>query len=459
MTKTVFLGAFEEFTPNFISNAWSHPLSDTAGFATLGHWQRMVRELEAGGFDFLFLAEAIGYPMRPDGSVPEAVVREAVQIPVHDPMTLISGLAATVDRLGFVVTASTTAQHPNLNARSFTTLDHLTEGRIAWNVVTSDNQYALVKLLGQTLTPHDERYRRATEFLELSMRLWEGAWEDDAVVHDKATRTFADPAKVHRITHDGEYFRLDGYFTAIPSVQRTPLLLQAGASPAGRAFAGRFAECVFLQDRELGAAAAAVADLRARAAANGRDPQDVKMMAAVSIVIGATEEEAGRLRAELDATPTRAAAAALFMGWSGVDLMAYPLDATLQSVSTEVGKSMLALFQQGDTSPTIAEILDRITSSIGGMRVTGTAESVADQLQRTVEATDVDGFLIEYTYGGMATYRDFIDQVVPLLRARGVLPAEPRGGSMRRRILGHDDDRLPAGHPGAQYRHPAAARR
>lgn len=452
-SKQIFLGAFEELTPNFISNAWSHPQGNTEGYATLEYWQDMARQLDEGGFDFLFLAEALGYPMRSDGTVPDVVIREAVQVPVHDPMTIISGLAATVDRLGFVVTASTTAQQPYLNARAFTSLDHFTQGRIAWNVVTSDNQVALSKLLGQDkVTPHDERYKRATEFLELSLKMWEGAWEDDAVVYDKATRTFADPEKVHRIVHEGNYFSLDGYFPAVPSPQRTPLLLQAGTSPAGKAFAGRFAECVFIQDRELSKAAVTVADLRTRAASNGRDPQDIKVIDAVSIVIGSTDEEAQRLRAELDATPSREASAALFMGWSGVDLMSFPLDATLAEVTTEVGQTMLSMFQEGDASPTVAEILDLITTAIGGMRVTGTPESVADQLQRIVEVTDIDGFLIEYTYGGMATYRDFIDQVMPILRERGLLPKEPRGGSMRSRILGQEGDRLPETHPGTAYR-------
>ena len=451
MTKQIILGAFEEFTPNFISNAWHHPKSDTRDFATLPYWQHMARELEAGGFDFLFLAEALGYPMSGD-DIPEVVVREAVQVPVHDPMTLVSGLAATVDRLGFVVTASTTAQQPYLNARTYTSLDHLTAGRIAWNIVTSDNQVALTRLLGlHGIAPHDERYRRATEFVELNLKLWEGAWEDDAVVYDKATRTYADPEKVHRIRHEGEYFRYDGYFPAIPSPQRTPLLLQAGTSSAGRAFAGRFAECVFIQDRDLDVAARVVADLRERAVANGRRPQDIKVIDAVSIIVGETEEEAQRLRAELDATPSMEAAAALFMGWSGVDLMSFPLDATLAEVSTEVGKSMLGLFQRGDESPTVREILQQITTSIGGMRVTGTAQSVADQLQEIVDRTDIDGFLIEYTYGGIATYRDVIDQVVPLLRQRGMVPEVPRSGTMRERIVG-TGPRLPESHPGAAYR-------
>ncbi|PRY14682.1 NtaA/DmoA family FMN-dependent monooxygenase [Kineococcus rhizosphaerae] len=451
MPQQIVLGAFEEFTPNFISNAWSHPLSDTAGFATLPYWQDMARQLEAGGFDFLFLAEAIGYPMKDDGSVPDAVLREAVQVPVHDPMTLVSGLAATVERLGFAVTASTTAQHPNLNARAFTSLDHLTDGRIAWNVVTSDNQQALTRLLGHTsITPHEQRYQRATEFLELSFKLWEGCWEDGAVLHDKATRTFADPARVHRVTHHGEHFDLDGYFTAIPSPQRTPFLLQAGTSPAGRAFAGRFAECVFIQDRDPAVQAANVADLRARAARHGRDPHDLKVVVSASVVVGSTEEEATRLRADLDATPSRESAAALFLGWSGVDLAGFGMDTTLADVQTEVGKSMLARFQDGN--PTVGQILDRIATSITGMRITGTPESCADQIERTVTTTGLDGFLVEYTYGGMASYRGFIDHVVPILRRRGLLPAEPRTGSMRRRMLGHDSDRLPENHPGVAFR-------
>lgn len=451
MTKQIVLGAFEEFTPNFISNAWHHPKAQTRDFATLGYWQEMARELEAGGFDFLFLAEALGYPMSGD-DVPAAVVREAVQVPAHDPMTLVSGLAATVDRLGFVVTASTTSQQPYLNARTYTSLDHLTAGRIAWNIVTSDNQVALTRLLGlDAVTPHDERYRRATEFVELTLKLWEGAWDDDAVVYDKATRTYADPEKVHRIRHAGEYFRYDGYFPAIPSPQRTPLLLQAGTSPAGRAFAGRFAECVFIQDRDLDVAATVVADLRARAVAEGRAADDIKVIDAVSIIVAETEEEAQRLRAELDATPSVEAAAALYLGWSGIDLMRFPLDATLADVTTEVGRSMLSLFQQGDESPTIREILTRITTSIGGIRVTGTPAQVADRLQEIVDRTDIDGFLIEYTYGGMATYRDVIDTVFPLLRERGMLPAEPRTGTMRERIMGRGP-RLPETHPGAAYR-------
>lgn len=450
MTKQIVLGAFEEFVPNFISNAWHHPRGDTSGFATLEYWQSLARELDAAGFDFMFLAEALGYPMSDNGDVPEAVIREAVQMPAHDPSTLVSALAASVNRLGFVLTTSTTAEQPYLNARTFTSLDHLSNGRIAWNIVTSDNQQSIVRLLGLTgITPHDERYAKATEFLELSLKLWEDAWDDDAVVYDKATRTFADPEKVHRIRHDGTYYQLDGYYPATPSPQRTPLLMQAGASRAGRDFAGKYAEVVFVQDRDLDKAAAVVRDLRDRAIANGRGADEIKIVDILSVIVGETEEEAARLRAELDATPSREAAAALYLGWSGVDLMQFDPNETLANVSTEVGQSMLAMFQNGDNSPTIGEILDRLSTSIGGIRVTGTPKSVADQIQHIVDYTDLDGFMIEWTYGHIETYRDFIDHVMPILRERGIIPTTPRSGSMRERMMGTDSGRLSPTHPAA----------
>nr|WP_246315655.1 NtaA/DmoA family FMN-dependent monooxygenase [Kineococcus aurantiacus] len=443
------MGAFEEFTPNFIANTWHHPRGDTSGFATLGFWQDLARRLDEAGFDFLFLAEAIGYPMDDAGDVPEAVIREAVQFPVHDPLALVAGLVSAAPRIGFVATASTTAQQPLLNARTFTTLDHLTDGRVGWNIVTSDNQQALVRLLGRRdVTPHDERYRRAAEFVDLNLRLWQEAWEDGAVRADKAARVFADPAKVHRITHEGEYFSFDGYFPATPSPQRTPTLFQAGTSAAGTAFAARYAECVFTQDREPARLAATVARLRARAAEAGRPADSIKVVNGASFVIAPTREEAARRRAELDATPTREATAALFLGWSGVDLTALDPRAGLDDVSTEVGHTMLSLWRNADgTSPTVGEVLDSLPSTFGGVRFTGTAESVADDVQALVEQTDVDGFLVENWYGGYEGYREFVEDLAPVLRARGLLPARPRSGTLRQMLTGEDS--LPGWHPGA----------
>jgi FMN-dependent oxidoreductase (nitrilotriacetate monooxygenase family) len=454
ISQHLILGAFEEFTPNFIGNSWHHERGDTSAFATLGFWQELVGTVEAAGFDFFFMAEAIGYPMNDDGEVPEAVVREAVQFPVHDPIAIMSALAATVPRIGLVVTASTTAQKPLLNARTFTTLDHLTEGRIGWNIVTSDNQQAMVRLLDlDGITPHDERYARAQEFVELELQLWEGAWDDGAVLADKATKTFADPRKVHRIQHDGRYFHFDGYFQAIPSPQRTPTLFQAGTSAAGTTFAASYAECVFTQERDPRRLAAAIASLREKATAAGRPADSIKIVNGASFVVAPTDEEAARLRDELNHTPTREAAAALFLGWSGVDLAQLDPDASLDDVSTEVGQTMVNLWRNPDgTSPTIGEVLDSLPSTIGGVKFTGSPASVADQVEAFVEETDVDGFLVENWYGGAEGYRDVIELLMPVLRERGLLPETPRTGTLREMLTGAPSPALPDWHPGRRYR-------
>lgn len=388
------------------------------------------------------------------GERADAVIREAVQFPVHDPISLIAALSGHTDRIGLVVTASTTAQQPLLNARTFTTLDHLTAGRVGWNIVTSDNQHALVRLLGiDHVTPHDERYARATEFVELELALWEGAWDDGAVLADKATKTFADPAKVHRIRHDGRYFRFDGFYPATPSPQRTPTLFQAGTSAAGVRFASTYAECVFTQDREGERMAATVARIRAAAVDAGRPADSVKILNGASFVIADTEAEAARIRDELNHTPTREAAAALFMGWSGVDLGRLDADATLDDVSTEVGQTMVSMWRNPDgTSPTVGEVLDSLPSTIGGIKITGTATSVADQVERLVGATDIDGFLVENWYGGIEGYREFIDLLMPELRSRGMLPEQPRRGTLREMLTGTPTPSLPEWHPGVRHR-------
>jgi len=450
MPKELFFAAYEELTPNFVSNAWHLPEADTSGFATLEYWQDYVRELDAGGYDFLFLAEALGYPMTADGTVPEAVVREAVQLPVHDPVAIVSGLAATVSRLGFVVTASTASQIPALHARTFTTLDHLTGGRIGWNIVTTDMQEAFARLVGQRPTPHAERYARAEEFTELVLQLWESAWDEDAVRLDKQRRVWADPAKVHRIVHEGRYFSLDGYFPAIPSPQRTPTLFQAGTSAKGKEFAARYAECIFTSFRDTASAAAHIGELRARGAALSRP--GLTVLNAVSILVGDTSEDAWEQRRVFESAPSQDASAALFLGWSGVDLSGYDPDTPLSEVTTEGSHTGLAFWQENPQTPTVGSLLSLLKIEAGGFKATGTAEEVADQLETIAREADVDGFLVEPSYGGIRSHRRVIDEVLPILRERGLVPAEPRGGTLRERLTAAPGPRLTADHPGAAYR-------
>jgi FMN-dependent oxidoreductase (nitrilotriacetate monooxygenase family) len=386
-----------------------------------------------------------------EDTIPDVVVREAVQFPVHDPLTLVSGLAATVDRLGFVVTASTTSEQPYLLARRFASLDHLTRGRIGWNVVTSDMQTALVKLLGAgDVTPHDRRYDRAEDFIDLTLKLWEGGWSDDPFILDKQSRVFTDLSKVHRISHEGDFYSLDGYFPVSPSPQRTPTLFQAGASERGIQFASRIAECFFIQERDLTKAAKLVSTIRAEVEKRGRPRESVKVINSISVVVADTDAEAEELRTSLTAAPSRDAMAALFLGWSGVNLLGLDPDTLLDDINTEVGKSTLAMYQ--NSGLTVGQVLDQLAQTLGGTKVTGTPDQVAAEIERIAEVTDVDGFLIEHTFGSLSSYREFIDDVMPILRRDGAIPEHPRTGTLREMLTGAETPRLPVDHPGSGFR-------
>lgn len=435
MPKELVLGAFEIMAPTFLANSWRHPLARPEGYAGLKHWQDVARQLDAGGFDFLFFAEALAYPMTEEGEVPDVVIREAVQFPVQDAPLLVSGLAATVDRLGFVVTSSTTAEGPYMTARKYSTLDHVTDGRIGWNIVTSDMQHALTRLLGADgVTEHGVRYRRADEFVSLCISLWEDGWEDDSQPMDKDSGVFNDPAKVHRLRHEGEFFALDGYYPISPSPQRTPTLFQAGASDAGKNFAAKYAECIFTQERTIERATALVQDYRDRTEAAGRPRDALKIINGMSVIVAETDEEAQRIRRGLTDAPSREAMAALFLGWTGIDLTQYDPSTTLEGVDTQVSKSLLGQYQNPDL--TVGEVLDNLRETMGGFKVTGTPHSAAEQIEEIAASTDVDGFLIEFTFGGTESYRDFIESVMPLLRERGLIPSEPRRGTLRQMLTG-----------------------
>jgi len=449
VTRRLVLGASELMSMNFYSSAWTDPRNRTEAFPTLRHWQEVARVLQEGDFDFLFFADVIGYPSDRDG-LPDAAIRGAVQIPSHDPLTVVSGLAATVDRLNFVVTASTTAERPFMHARRFATLDHLTEGRIGWNIVNSDNQTALVKLLGLgEITEHDRRYDRADEFVDLVCALWETSWDDDAVEIDRDRASFADPDKVRPVVHHGEHFDLDGVFTVIPSPQRTPTLFQAGASPRGRDFAAATAECVYVQENTLETLRATVADLRGRAVQRGRHESDLKILNGVSVVVAPTEAEALEKRAALRAAPTTEMLAMHFLGWTGINLLRMDPDLPISQASSEYGHSTIARYDDGRP---VREVLGSLRDTLGGLSVTGTPEQVADQLEVFADEGGIDGFLVEPTFGGVPSYREFVDLVVPELRRRGRVVPSTGPTTLRQRLFGGDDGRVNERHRAARAR-------
>ncbi|KAF1061246.1 LLM class flavin-dependent oxidoreductase [Variovorax sp.] len=433
---------------------WRHPRDQAHRYTSLAYWTDLARLLERGGFDGLFIADAVG-PLDVYGGSAAASLRTAAQSPVNDPLLLVSAMAAATRHLGFGVTVSTTYEHPYLLARKFSTLDHLTRGRVAWNVVTSMLESAARNLGLEKQIAHDERYDRADEFMDVVYKLWEGSWEDDAVVRDRATGLYTDPAKVHPIGHEGRWYRVPDAHLSEPSVQRTPLIYQAGTSPRGKDFAARHAEVVFLGGTQPAAIRRNVEDIRARAVALGRAPDAIRFITAVSVVAAPTDEEARQRMDDYLSYTSTEAALALFSAWTGVDWSTYALDHPLEYIETNASRSILAHLSQVEAGRrwTVGDIARYI--GIGGIHPTlvGGPRKVADELEALAEAAGVDGFNLAYAISP-GSFEEFVDLVVPELRARGRLrdaPAQPQ--TLRERYQGAGQRRLRADHPGARWRH------
>ena len=270
---------------------WTHPDDQADRYNTLEYWTDLARILERGKFDALFLADVLGiYDVYKDS--PATALEQAVQVPVNDPLMPISAMAAVTDHLGFGVTCALSYELPYPFARRMSTLDHLTKGRIGWNIVTGylDSAARGMGLAGQK--PHDDRYDVAEDYVQATYKLWEASWEDGAVLRDRQGRRFADASKIHRILHEGPHFKVDAIHLSEPSPQRTPVLFQAGASRRGRDFAARHAECVFINGPSKKVIGNIVKDLRTRAAAAGRDPRDLIIFTMMTIITDSTPKAA-----------------------------------------------------------------------------------------------------------------------------------------------------------------------
>jgi FMN-dependent oxidoreductase (nitrilotriacetate monooxygenase family) len=448
----IYLNAFDMACVGHQSaGLWRHPDDQGYRYRELGYWTDLARVLEAGGFDALFLADVLGVYDIYGGSRDAAVV-DAAQVPVNDPTAAVSAMAAVTETLGFGITLSLTYEQPYALARRLSTLDHLTGGRIAWNIVTSYLDSAARNLGLGAQIPHDQRYEIADEYLEVCYKLWEASWESDAVVRDAARGVFTDPAKVHDIEHKGRHFSIPGPFLCEPSPQRTPVLFQAGASPRGVRFAAAHAEAVFVSGPTPQIVRGPVRALRAAAAELGRDPRSIKVFTMVTPVVAETHELAVAKLAEYRQYVSTAGALALFGGWTGVDLAELDPDEPLRYVETDANRSALASFTTAapERTWTVRELAEEIGIGGRGPVLTGSPTEVADELERWVEEADVDGFNLAYvTTPG--TFVDFAKFVVPELRRRGRVPDRAPRSTLRER-LGGAGPLLPADHPGAGYR-------
>ncbi|MFZ7086886.1 LLM class flavin-dependent oxidoreductase [Curtobacterium sp. RRHDQ10] len=435
------------------SGLWRHPRDRSRHYNDLSYWTSLATLLESGTFDGLFIADVLGtYDVYGDSN--EAALRTGSQVPVNDPILLVSAMAAVTEHLGFGVTAGTAYEHPYPFARRMSTLDHLTEGRVGWNVVTGYLPSA-ARNMGQTdQLAHDDRYDVADEYLEVLYKLWEGSWEDDAVVEDRATGVFTDPSKVHPIEHHGEHFDVPGIHLSEPSVQRTPVIYQAGASPRGIRFAAENAEAIFVGAPTIPQLAATVGRIRDALEAAGRDRYAARIYTLLTVITDATDELAQAKYEDYLSYASDLGALVLNSGWMGVDLSAYDLDEPLGNVESNAIQSAaanLAAATGSDGSTwTIRDIVRQ--TSIGGLGPVevGSGATIADRMQEIVAATDVDGFNLAYAVTP-GTWEDVIEFVIPELRARGAYPAAYQEGALRNKLLGRGD-RLPEEHRGASFR-------
>jgi alkanesulfonate monooxygenase len=432
---------------------WTHPRDRSLGYKSLDYWIELAKTLEAGLFDGLFLADVLGiYDVYKAG--PETALRFGTQVPNNDPLLVIPAMAAVTRHLGFAATAILTFEPPYTFARRMSTLDHLTGGRIGWNIVTGYLDSAARGSGQARQIAHDTRYDVAHDYMEVVYKLWEGSWDEDAVVVDRQARVYADPARVRPVVHDGPFFQARGIHLSEPSPQRTPLLFQAGSSAKGRDFAARHAECVFLNGRSKATVAARIADIRRRAAAFGRDPASVKAFVELNIVTARTERAARAKHDDYLAHGSIEGALALLSGWMGIDFAAYGLDEPLRHVENDAIRSGLEALTVENPDKTVWTPRDLAKATIvGGSTTTivGTPAAIADALQEWIRDTGADGFNLSHAVR-LETFVDFIELVVPELQRRGVFKRGYREGTFREKLFGRGSARLAAPHPAAAHR-------
>lgn len=444
--RKLHFGMFDNAQANGFGMApWRHPDDQRHRFTDLSYWIGLAQMCEEAKLDFMFLADAWGYAQL-NGARPDVCFTEGLDLPRLDPAIVLATVTPETKELGLVMTAATLVELPYALARRLASLDHLSGGRLGWNVVTTGLADTTSANFGREMPPHDQRYDMADEFMEVVYELWEGCWEPGALVADK-NGIYADPSKVHRIDHDGPFFSSHGYGNTPYSPQGTPLLFQAGMSSRGRQFAARHAECVFLGSNPQGLPGHVTA-IRDEAAKFGRDPMSVKALAGVSLVVAPTREQAEKeYRRIIDAQNPDVAVASYAM-FTGIDLSAYAPDTPMAELHTELGQSQVDRYRD----QTVGDVLDNFRQrGVNPWIIVGTPEDAADELCAVADEAMLDGYLVTPLIQPRAT-EDFIERVLPLLKQRGVAREEYEEQTLRERILGPGQVTLSDDHPGAAHR-------
>ena len=433
MRQMSLVGFMQAGNVTVYSGSWRHPATEH-GFLDAGYYQKLGRTLEEGCFDLMFFDDRLAMPGIYGGSVAEAVRLGAR--PVKLDLSIVLGLVAgATSSIGLGATYSTTYYTPFHVARTFATLDHLSGGRAAWNVVTSVNDSEAQNYGMKEVLEHDARYDRADEFLEATTGLWD-TWEDDALVLDRASGTFADPDKVHELNHEGDWFSVRGPLTVPRCPQGRPVLLQAGSSGRGQEFAAKWAELIFTGDPGIDVARSHYKGQKESIALAGRDPDQVRMLPMAYTVVGeSTAHAQEREQLFLNDLVDPKASLTLLSELMNHDFSSMALDDPITDELIESVSGIRGLVQNlrkhigGDTL-TLADLAGHRATLLQGPRFVGTATEVADQMQEWFEGDACDGFVIAATHVPGA-YEDVVRLVVPELQRREVFRGKYTGSTLR----------------------------
>lgn len=419
------LGAFMR-PVSIHTGAWRYPGAWPDANFNFHHLRQLAQKLEDGCFDAFFMADHLAVL-----NMPIEALKRSHTVTSFEPFTLLSALAGATQRLGLVATASTTFDEPYHIARRFASLDHISSGRAGWNVVTTSNPDAARNFGRDDLLDHDERYRRAREFVDVVTGLWD-SFADDAFVRDVESGVFMRPERMHVLDHKGEFLDVRGPLNIARPVQGWPVIVQAGSSEPGRQLAAETAEAVFTAQSTLEEGRAFYADLKGRMDRLGRPRDHVKIMPGVLVVVGDSEEEARERRAVLDSGVHAESAIASLSVMLGHDVAGFDPDAPLPDVpETNQSRSgrerVMALGRRENL--TVRQLAQRV-GGYGGLAMVGTPKTIADMMQEWLESEASDGFNVMFPYLPQGLF-DFVDKVVPELQRRGIFRTGYEGPTLR----------------------------
>lgn len=424
--KQLHLGAFMR-PVSIHTAAWRYPGAFPDANFNFAHLKRFAQKLEQGKFDAFFMADHLAVM-----NMPMDALKRSATVTSFDPMTLLPALAAVTERIGLIATASTTYNAPYHIARKFASLDHISGGRAGWNLVTSANPHEAWNFGLEEHVEHDERYRRAREFFDVVTGLWD-SWADDAFIRDVGQGVFFDPAKMHVLDHKGPNLSVRGPLNIARPVQGWPVIVQAGASEAGRAIAAETAEAVFSGVNNVADARRFYADVKGRMAAFGRAPEEMKILPGAFVVVGDTLEEARAKKKHLDSLVNPASAIASLSVRLGHDVSGFALDAPLPDLppSNASQSGQIKLIEKARTENlTVRELAQYVGGAFGTLEMIGTPTMIADQMEEWLQTEASDGFNVMFPFLPQGL-DDFVDRVVPELQRRSLFRREYTGTTLR----------------------------